>query len=219
MPKLSFSPSWTQEVELTRCRISSSCLLGPKKSSWRDAGSRLLGPKRSSWLDAGALLLTFLHPRSRVDEMPDLVFSSSWTQEVELTRCRISPSRFLGPKKSSSWRDGTSRLLVFLDPRSRRVDEIPHLAFSSSWTQEVVEFTWCHISPSCLLGPKRREVKRHKMSPCSLLGPKRSRRRGIISSSRWHFWASVAPQRPKCQTTGQPLVFRPLRAIQFSTKD
>ena len=127
--------------KLTRCRISSFRLLGS---------------------------------RSRVDEMPDLPFlpsSCAWTQksswrdagsplpaffmyldpEVELTRCRISPScllHVLGPKKSS-WRDAGSRLLVFLDPRSRvdgmpdlvfldprsRVDEMPDLAFSSSWSR------------------------------------------------------------------------------------
>ena len=99
--------SSTQEVELTRCRISPSHLLGPKKSSWRDAGSHLL---------------VFLDPRSWVNEMLDLAFLSSWTQEVELTRCRISPSRLPGPKMSS-WRDAGSRLLVFLGPRSRVVKE------------------------------------------------------------------------------------------------
>ena len=91
--------------------------------------------------------------------MQDLVFSSSWNQEVELTRCRISP-RLLIPKKSS-WRDAGSRLLVFLDPISRvdempesrllvfldpgiRVDEIPGLSFSPSGTQED-ELTRCRI--------------------------------------------------------------------------
>ena len=137
MPDLVFLPFWTQEVELTRCRISSSRLLGRRKSSWRDTGS---------------LLLAFLNPRSRVDEMPDLAFASSWTQEVELTRCRISSSRHFGPKKSS-WRDAVSCLLVFLDPGSR-VDKIPDLSFLPSWTQEV-ELTRCRISPSRILGPKK----------------------------------------------------------------
>ena len=45
--------------------------------------------------------LVFLEPRSRGDEMPDLTFLSSWTQEVEVTKCRISPSCLLGHKKSS----------------------------------------------------------------------------------------------------------------------
>ena len=196
MPDLSFSPSWNQEVELTRCRISPSRLLGTKRSSWRDAGSRLLafldprsrvdevpdlsfspswnqeveltrcrispsrplGPRKSSWRDAGSLFLAFLEPRSRVDEMPDLSFLPSWNPEVELTRCRISPSRLLGTKKSS-WRDAGSRLLSFVDPRSR-VDEMPDLSFSLSWNQEV-ELARCRISPFRLLGTKQVEKTRH----------------------------------------------------------
>ena len=138
MPDLVFSPSWTQEVELTRCRISSSRLL------------HVLGPRKPSWQDARSRLPAFLDPRSRVDEMPDLVFLSSLTQKVELTRCRISPSRLLGPT-TSYWRDARSRLLPFLDPRSR-VDEMPDLAFSFSCTREA-------------------ELRRHKMLPSELLGP------------------------------------------------
>ena len=66
---------FTQEVELTRCRISNSFL-----SSWTQEVEVYEMPD---------LVL-------RVDKM-----FFSWTQEVELTRCRISPSRLLGPKKSS----------------------------------------------------------------------------------------------------------------------
>ena len=104
-----------------------------KKEKKISVGSRLLGPKKSSLRDARSRLLVFLDPRSRVDEMQDLAFSPSWTQEVELTRCRISSSHLLGPKRLSL-RDARSRLLVFLDQRSRG-DEMPDLAFSSSWTQ------------------------------------------------------------------------------------
>ena len=153
------------EVDLTRLRNLSFCLLA--SSSWlifsssRRAFSsslpdlsRLLGallsfrniPKKSRRRDLESHLLAFLHPISREDEMPDLTFSASWTQEVELTRFRISPSRLgsagrispsrlLGPKKKRSRRrDTRSRLLAFLDPRSRE-DDRPDLAFSTSRTK------------------------------------------------------------------------------------
>ena len=155
MPNLAFLSSWSQEVELTRCRISPSCLLGPKMSRLRDAKSRLL---------------VFLEPRSRGDEMPNLAFLSSWTQEVELTRCRISPSVFLDPRSRgdempdlaflSSWTQEVEltrcRISTFLSSWNQEVevDEMPDLTFLSSWTQEV-EVTRCRISPSCLLGPKK----------------------------------------------------------------
>ena len=104
----------TSYVPLTR-------FFGVKKTRRRDPASRqldFLGLRRqkAEFLDLvksrkaiGRVYLAVSDPRSRVDEMPDLVFLPSWTQEAKLTRCR-------------------SRPLVFLDPRSR-VDEMPDIVF------------------------------------------------------------------------------------------
>ena len=76
--------------------------------------------------------LVFLDTRSRGDEMPDLTFLSSWTQEV---KCQTSiPER----QKSSYWTQEVE--LEFpppppscaMDTRSRG-DEMPDLTFLSSW--------------------------------------------------------------------------------------
>ena len=102
----------------------------PHKNECKNSPSRLShvpGPYKSTLQDLKTRLFAFLDARSRVDEMPDLVLSPSWTQEVELTRCWISPSRLLRPKKSSR-RDAGSRLLAFLDPRIR-LDEMTDLSF------------------------------------------------------------------------------------------
>ena len=127
---LSFRP---EEVDLTRFRIFSSCLLVLKKSTRRDSGS---------------FLLVFSSCRSRLDEIQDLFFLSSHPHQVDLTRSRIL-SFCLLVLTNSTWRDSGSYLLVF-SSSSSRLDEIPDLAFLSSRPGKV-DLTRLRILSFCLL--------------------------------------------------------------------
>ena len=131
---LVFLSSCLTEVDLTRSKILSSCLLVLQKSTWRDPRSRLL---------------VFSSYISRLDEIQDLVFLSLRLTEVDLTRSSIL-SFCLFVLQKSTWRDPRSCLFVFLTLFSRllvfsgsclfvfssyrsRLDEIQDLVFLSSW--------------------------------------------------------------------------------------
>ena len=112
------STSWVQEVEKARSDISSTRLLGSKKTRRRDPTSRQLD---------------FLGPRRREGEIhiSSTRILGPRRQEGEI-RCLVNSS--LGSKKTRR-RDPTSRQLDFLGPR-RREGEIRHLVNSTSWVQE-----------------------------------------------------------------------------------
>ena len=130
---LFFLSSHPHQVDFTRSRNLSSCLLILTKSTWRDPVSCLL--VFSSW-------------RSRLDKIQDLVFLSSRPDEVDLTRSMILSSCLLILMKSTS-RDPGTCLLVFSSWRSR-LDEIQYLVFLSSRPDEV-DLTRFRILSSCLL--------------------------------------------------------------------
>ena len=104
---LVFSSFHPHQVELMRSRILSSRLLILIKSTWRDPGS---------------CLLVFSSSSSRIDEIQDLVFSSSHPHQVDVTRSRILSSSVLVLNKST-WRDWGSCLFVFS----------PRLLIITSW--------------------------------------------------------------------------------------
>ena len=97
-----------EHFEFWRGKINLSEFIGEeakrpngRRVCWRDLVLVFLGLKKSSWRDAGSRLLAFFDPRSRVDMMPYLAISFSWTQDFELTRMWFSLSRLLIPRRKS----------------------------------------------------------------------------------------------------------------------
>ena len=113
----SFNP---HQIDFTRSRILSSCLLVLMKSTWQDPISRILAV--SSW-------------GSRLDDIQYLVFSSFHPNEFDLTRSRILSSCLLVQIKST-WQEPVSRLPVF-SPSSSWIDKIQDLVFLSSRPNQV----------------------------------------------------------------------------------
>ena len=216
------SASWVQEDEKARSGISSTRLLGSKKTKRRDPTSRqldFLGPRRRegeirhlvnsiSWVQEGkkertgisstrllgskktrrqnpaSRQLDFLGPRRREDGFRQLVNSTSWVQEDEKARSGISSTRLLGSKKTKR-RDPTSRQLDFLGPR-RREGEIRHLVNSISWAQEGKKER-TGISSTRLLGSKKTRRRNPASRQLDFLGPSRREDeiRHLVNSASW----------------------------------
>ena len=142
---LVLSSSNPHQVDFTRSRILSSCLLVLMKSTWRYSVSRLV---------------VFSSPWSWLDKIKDLVILSSRPNQVYLNRASISLSRLFFLMKLT-WQDPGSCLLVFssksspvdLEPiscllvfssSSSRIAEIQDLVLLSSRPEEV-DFTRSRI--------------------------------------------------------------------------
>ena len=160
------STSWVQEDRKARSGISSTRLLGSKKTRRRDPASRHLD---------------FLGPRRQEGEIRHLVNSTSWVQEDKKARSGISSPRLLGSKKTRR-RDPASRQLDFLGPR-RQEGEIRHLVNSTSWVQEDKKARSRHLVNSTSWVQEDKKVRSGISSP-RLLGSKKTRRRSGISSTR-----------------------------------
>ena len=126
---LVFSSSYPHQVNLTKSRLLSSYPPQVDLTRSRILSSRLLILIKSTWRDPGSCLLVFSSSKSRLDEIQDLVCSSSYPHQVELSRSRILSSRLIILIKST-WRGPGSCLLV-LSSSSSRVDEIEDLVFLS----------------------------------------------------------------------------------------
>ena len=159
------STSWVQEDEETRSSISSTRILGSRKTRRRDPTSRQLD---------------FLGPRRRRDEIQHFVNSTYWIQEDEETRSSISSTPLHGSKKTKR-RDPAFRQLDFLGPRRRR-DEIQHFVNSTSLVQEDEE-TRSSIRQLDFLGPRRRRDEiRHFVNPTSWVQEDEETRSSISST-------------------------------------